>query len=54
LEGFAEHRFAVFDLKSDPYEYVNLIDTSLGKEVLEWAIKEHKSLKTENSTDENE
>ena len=42
LSGFQGHRLAVFDLKSDPYEYVNLIDTSQGREVFNWAIKKHK------------
>ena len=40
-----EHRLAVFDLKTDPYEYVNLIDTPEGQEVLDWAIQKHKSLR---------
>jgi arylsulfatase A-like enzyme len=43
--GFAGHRLAVFDLKPDPYEYVNLIDTQQGQEVLEWSISRHKKLK---------
>lgn len=45
--GFANHRLAVFDLKSDPYEYVNLIETQQGQEILEWAISRHKELKIE-------
>ena len=44
--GFSQHRLAVFDLNSDPYEYVNLINTSQGQEVLDWAIKRHKELKS--------
>jgi hypothetical protein len=40
-----EHRLAVFDLKTDPYEYVNIVGTTQGQEVLEWAIKKHKELK---------
>ena len=43
--GFANHRLAVFDLNSDPYEYVNLIDTEQGRDVLDWAICKHKELK---------
>ena len=39
------HRLAVFDLQSDPYEYVNLINTDKGQEVLEWAVTTHKELK---------
>jgi len=48
-EGFPEHRLAVFNLKTDPYEYVNLIDTPKGQEVLNWAIEKHQSLKEERS-----
>ena len=40
-----EHSLAVFDLKTDPYEYVNLINTPQGQEVLNWAIKKHRSLR---------
>ena len=29
-EDFPEHRLAVFDLETDPYEYVDLIDTPKG------------------------
>jgi hypothetical protein len=36
------HRLAVFDLSSDPDEYVNLIGTAQGKEVLWWAIERHR------------
>jgi len=39
------HKLAVFDLKSDPYEYVNLINTDQGQEVLDWAITTHRDLK---------
>ena len=39
------HRLAVFDLNSDPYEYVNLIDSTQGQEVLEWAMNRHRELK---------
>ena len=46
-DGPLEHRLAVFDLKSDPYEYVNLIDTVRGQEVLDWAIRTHEDLKGE-------
>ena len=38
------HQLAVFDLRSDPYEYVNLIDTSQGADVLSWAIETHSKL----------
>ena len=38
------HRLAVFDLRSDPYEYVNLVDTPQGQEVLRWAIERHREL----------
>jgi arylsulfatase A-like enzyme len=38
------HRLAVFDLRSDPDEYVNLIDTPHGKEVLRWAVERHREL----------
>ncbi len=46
IYGPDHHQLAVFDLKADPYEYVNLIDTDEGQEVLKWAIEEHASLKT--------
>jgi hypothetical protein len=38
------HRLAVFDLRSDPDEYVNLIDTPKGQEVLRWALERHGEL----------
>jgi len=38
------HRLAVFDLLSDPDEYVNLADTPRGKEVLGWAVERHREL----------
>lgn len=38
------HRLAVFDLRSDPDEYVNLIDTPHGQEVLRWAVDRHREL----------
>jgi hypothetical protein len=41
---FAGHELAVFDLETDPYEYVNLIDTSQGQEVLAWAVARHEEL----------
>ncbi len=44
LSGFLSQK-AVFDLTADPWEYHNLIDTPKGKEVLKWAIEEHKKLK---------
>ena len=43
--GFKQHRLAVFDLRSDPNEYVNLIDSMLGQQVLHWAIDRHAALK---------
>lgn len=43
--GFANHRLAVFDLNSDPYEYVNVINTEHGLDVLNWAISKHRELK---------
>ena len=39
--GFHAHSMAVFDLNTDPREYVNLIDTDVGQEVLAWAIQRH-------------
>ncbi len=44
-KGFANHKLAVFDLTSDPYEYVNLIDTKQGQDVLDWAVSTHRNLK---------
>jgi hypothetical protein len=38
------HRLAVFDLRSDPDEYVNLIHTTEGQEMLRWAIERHREL----------
>ena len=46
IYGPEHHRLAVFDLTADPYEYNNIINTSKGKEILEWAVKEHKKLKS--------
>ncbi len=43
--GFPEHRLAVFDLESDPWEYVNLVHTPRGREVVRWAIARHRQLK---------
>ncbi len=43
--GFPEHRMAVFDLNADAGEYVNLIDSDRGREVVAWAVKEHAALK---------
>lgn len=42
---FKSHAPAVFDLRSDPYEYVNLLKTPKGQEILKWAIQTHASLK---------
>jgi arylsulfatase A-like enzyme len=39
------HRLAVFDLRSDPREQVDLIDTPEGRDVLRWAIDRHRELK---------
>ncbi len=39
------HRLAVFDLRSDPHEYVNLIDTPHGQEMLRWAVERHQELR---------
>jgi len=41
---FADHGLAVFELETDPYEYVNLIDTPAGQEVLTWAMAKHEEL----------
>jgi arylsulfatase A-like enzyme len=38
------HRLAVFDLRSDPHEQVNLVDTPQGGEMLEWALERHHEL----------
>ena len=38
------HRLAVFDLRSDPDEYVNLVDTPKGQEVVRWAVGRHGEL----------
>lgn len=38
------HRLAVFDLRSDPAEYVNLIATPHGQEMLGWAVGRHRQL----------
>jgi arylsulfatase A-like enzyme len=43
--GFRHHALAVIDLTSDPYEYVNLIDTAQGREALAWAVRRHRELK---------
>ena len=40
------HRLAVFDLGSDPDEYVNLVDTPKGRGVLRWAVERHRELKS--------
>jgi arylsulfatase A-like enzyme len=44
--GPEHHRLAVFELASDPREYVNLIDTKQGQRVLDWAIDRHQALKS--------
>jgi arylsulfatase A-like enzyme len=44
--SFYDHKLAVFDLNTDPYEYVNIINSEQGREVLEWAIQTHAELKT--------
>jgi arylsulfatase A-like enzyme len=38
------HRLAVFDLRADPYEYVNLVDTPQGEDVVRWAVERHQEL----------
>ena len=38
------HRLAVFDLRSDPGEYVNLVDTPQGQDVVRWAVEHHQEL----------
>jgi arylsulfatase A-like enzyme len=38
------HRLAAFDLRSDPLEQINLVDTPQGAEVLQWAIERHGEL----------
>ena len=38
------HRLAVFDLRADPDEYVNLVDTPQGREVVRWAVDRHREL----------
>jgi hypothetical protein len=38
------HDVAVFDLRSDPWEYVNLADTPQGREALAWAVARHEEL----------
>jgi arylsulfatase A-like enzyme len=45
LRGFGDHSIAVFDLNSDPYEYVNLIDTAQGRDVAQWAVNRQRELK---------
>jgi len=45
LRGFPEHRLAVFDLESDPWEYVNLVHTPRGADMVRWAISRHRELK---------
>ena len=39
------HRLAVFDLKADPYEYADIADSSLGRDVIDWAVDRHRELK---------
>jgi hypothetical protein len=46
------HRLAIFDLRSDPYENVNLIDTERGQEVLHWAVARHRELARGRATPE--
>ena len=41
------HRLAVFDLRSDPHEQVNLEDTRQGREVLDWALARHHELEAD-------
>lgn len=44
LKGPDYHKLAVFYLPSDPYEYVNLLETPEGQSVLSWAVEKHASL----------
>jgi hypothetical protein len=44
------HALAAFDLRSDPHEYVNLIDTPQGQEVLGWALERHRELQASRVT----
>jgi arylsulfatase A-like enzyme len=43
--GPQNHRMAVFDLRADPREYVNLVSSEKGREVVRWAREMHASLK---------
>jgi len=38
------HRLAVFDLRSDPLEQINLVDTPQGAEAVAWALERHGEL----------
>jgi hypothetical protein len=38
------HRLAVFDLRSDPREYVNLVDSPEGQDMVRWAVERHQEL----------
>jgi len=38
------HRLAVFDLRSDPDEYMNLVDTPEGQDMVRWAVERHQEL----------
>jgi hypothetical protein len=38
------HRLAVFDLRSDPQEQVNLVGTPEGDEALRWGVERHQEL----------
>lgn len=51
MRGISHHSMAVFDLPSDPYEYVNLVHTALGREVVDWAVRRHRELKIERPPD---
>jgi hypothetical protein len=43
--GFPQHVLAVFDLTSDPREYVDIAATPQGREVVDWAVDRHRELK---------
>lgn len=43
--GPDHHRLAVFDLTADPFEFNNLIGSSISQDIIGWAVKEHKKLK---------
>ncbi len=46
-KAFRNHAPAIFDLNSDPNEQFNMLSTTVGQDILQWAIKTHQSLKPE-------